>query len=78
MQFTVDNLAAARTRPRHCSEGMVSAVLDVPVSALRRLRDTRKGPDYITTVGGLTYYRRAAIIAFITANLADPAKVVDR
>lgn len=67
MQFTADQLAAARTLSKLFT-------LNVLASVWHRLKDSHDGPEYETTVGGVTIYRRGQLLHWMHKHLIDPSQ----
>lgn len=67
--FTESQIALAGGMPPRATEGVVSAVTGIPLRTLRRLRDSHDGPEYETTVGGTTVYRRDSLIHWMYSHV---------
>lgn len=76
MKFTAEQLASARNLPRMFTQNVLAAATSTTVSEWRRLMDTPGGPEYETTVGGATIYRRNQVLHFMHRNIKNPEKRV--
>lgn len=71
-RFTPEEIAAARTLPVRATTRVGASVTGRPVDFWNALRNRPDGPDYETTVGGVTIYRRSQLLHFMHKHLADP------
>lgn len=74
MRFTADQLAAARTLPKLFTLNVLASVTDTSPSLWHRLKDSHDGPEYETTVGGVTIYRRGQLLHWMHKHLIDPSQ----
>ena len=73
-RFTPEEIAAARTLPVRETTRVVASVTGRPVDFWNALRNRPDGPDYETTVGGVTIYRRGQLLRWMHKHLIDPSQ----
>lgn len=66
--FTRKQLEQARTLPKRFTLGVLAAVTDTDPDMWRRLMDAHDGPDYQTTVGGVTVYGKRDVLHWMGAH----------
>ena len=72
--FTEPQIALASGIPPKATERVVAAVTGLSLETLKRLRDSHDGPEYETTVGGVTIYRRGQLLHWMHKHLIDPSQ----
>lgn len=68
-RFSIIQLQQAQGLPVKAMEGVVASALDISVLTLREWRHAGIGPEYETTVGGLTLYTRRAVLSYVHQHL---------
>lgn len=66
--FTRKQLEQARTLPKRFTLGVLASVTDTDPDMWRRLMDRHDGPDYQTTVGGVTVYGKRDVLRWMHAH----------
>lgn len=66
--FTRKQLELARTLPKRFTLGVLASVTDTDPDMWRRLMDAHDGPDYQTTVGGVTVYGKRDVLRWMGAR----------
>lgn len=74
--FTREQLNRARTLPPHCTLHVLASVTDTDPDMWRRLMDRHDGPDYQTTVGGITVYDTRSVIRWMKEHTDSHTEVL--
>ncbi len=69
--FTRRQLEQARTLPKRFTLGVLASVTDTDPNMWRRLMDRHDGPDYQTTVGGVTVYGKRDVLRWMGAHTCE-------
>lgn len=67
--FTESQISLACGIPPKATERVVAAVTGLSLETLKLLRDSHDGPEYETTVSGITIYRRDNLIHWMYSHI---------
>ncbi|PJM79016.1 hypothetical protein [Bifidobacterium scaligerum] len=70
-RFTRDTLTEVLAMPHTAAESVAASVLNVSVAQLREWRKAGVGPEYETTVSGLTIYTRRALLRYVYRHMEE-------